>query len=159
MSLKKQTKVIDGIEVTCQQFECTRSIILSAKLGRMLASAASKVDKIDLDMDIAALAPALQELLTCMDPEELPGFCIEVLGSTAFTMNNTVVTVTDSTSLDVVFRGRFPALFKALLFALEVNYADFFGGNALSKLQSLVAAQGLKSQSTSENSGLSGASG
>jgi hypothetical protein len=154
VSQETQTREIGGRTFTVTQLPPRRALKLLrrvvAVLGPPLAQGLSATSGRGLkEVDLTALAPALEKLFEQLDDAELDALIDGAL-ATARLDGKEVLPV-----FDLVFRGRLPDVFKLLVFALEVHFADFFDGTGGGLLDALKA---FASRTSTTSSGPSGAS-
>lgn len=131
MSLKTESRVIEGLSITCTQMPAMRSYSVFARLGKVLGPAIGALAGVDTEggvenMDAQELAPALSALLGgLVDDEPL---ALALLQGMSVNANGAEILITDAAKVDLAFSGNFKAMLLALKFSLEVNYADFFVG-------------------------------
>jgi len=113
---------IDGTLYSVSQLPASRGLEMFGRLSGLVGPAALEAlaKGASLDKDLQTLAPAAVMLFARLQPGDLSGIAKELLGPAA----------ADSKPLAPVFethfQGRIVHLFKVLLFAVEVNYRDFF---------------------------------
>ncbi len=136
MGQKTDTRTIAGMEVTTTQLPALRAFALLNKLGRILAPALAKAAdlKVSTDMDVSALAPALGELFANLHPEESGQLAKEILAYTSVIHNGAKIDLGSANMIDHVFTGEFKGFLMTMLFAIQVNFSDFFDGGPLGNL-------------------------
>lgn len=101
------------------------SLDMLGRLGKFMAApllrAISRGEEGLMELDIESLAPAIAMAFQALPPGELPAISKELLWAT----KRDGVQMPPA-SADVIFQARVFELLQLLLFALEVNYADFF---------------------------------
>lgn len=125
-----EKRTIEGVtfEVTPLGHKTARGafVRLSRAVGPALAKAAGSGDVTDLtgaDVDVAAALAALVDQVSDGDLE----WFSDVLGKTTrFSQDGEKWPQLDSSNREVLFGGRLLLFFRWLVFALEVNYSDFF---------------------------------
>ena len=141
MSRTSETRTIGEFEVTTQKLPATRGSRLRFKLVRLLGPAASslaplvgKDGKLEelLGLDIAAVAPAIVALASQIDDEKHDALMLEILICTSVVADGPKGKIkfdlTSKALLDQAFDGDVDALWKTVMFALEVNLSGFFSG-------------------------------
>lgn len=124
MPLKTETKTIDGLDVRVTQFGARRAHRLNFRLLRLLGptllpiAARGEIDLGNLDLGAA---------LASLDEREAEPLLLEVLAGTQVVVDGRVLDMNRPEMLDAAFDGRLLTMYKAALFALQVNYGDFIG--------------------------------
>jgi hypothetical protein len=119
----------DAVSVTVQQLGAMQSLRLLHKLTRALAPALAKMvgkgkgSLADLDLDNVAVAADL--FFTHFSEQDLEDVTRQLLGEGTL-LTHKGQTGPASVMFGTVFDGRPDLLLKAILFALEVNYRNFF---------------------------------
>jgi hypothetical protein len=115
---KHETRVIDGLEFTCQQSSFERAFPLAPRAAGLFAVKGE---------DVAA-----STLIALAVFQRDPTLLGELLAGTqvVHTVEGRLVNESLSTqeARNRVFSGRLETAFKAALFAAEVEFRDFFGG-------------------------------
>ena len=139
MSKMQDTKTLkgadgDSFELTCVKLEPVAAYMLVAKLGKVLMPAlvAMKTRKANDD-----LQPVVDQIFGGLTTEIAQQVMLELLSTT------TVVRTTASgevskrdlcngqAAINDAFRGSVMMMFRAMGFALEVNFGDFFDASGL----------------------------
>jgi hypothetical protein len=127
--VKSQSKVIDGITFTVTQLPATRALKLFTKLVEVAGPALEALQKSPGsglgDMEVAALGGALSAASSRLGEEGLMQIAAALFELATATWEGAQAPV--MARFDVMFQGRLTTLFKAIGFALEVNYGDFLG--------------------------------
>jgi hypothetical protein len=131
MGTASQEKVIGEFAYTVQQLPATRSLKLLHRLGKvagmgltqLASSGFEEITKADAGPVIAAVAAILRDT----EPDETVGIIKELLVSSYAVGRDGKVDL-GTPAFDNHFQGHLGDLFQVVAFALEVNYADFFGG-------------------------------
>ncbi len=133
-NLKTVTEEIDGISFATTQFDAFRSLELMGKLAQSIGPAIGALGAMEGDTDMDKYGPVLGEALRGMKPSELGPLAMEILQNTSATItdNGTLrrIDILTKDAFNKVFSGRLTVMFKALVHALKVNYADFGSGSA-----------------------------
>lgn len=136
--IKTERTTIDGREVIVVQLTARRSLALKTKLIKLLGPAITKLlagskgaPKLEKEIDLNQLSPAIETLVSQLDPTVFFNLVVECLSNTRVSVNTpdqplTMLDVTEQT-FDTIFSGELVTMYKVLWFALRVNYADFFG--------------------------------
>lgn len=154
MGLKMETRIIAGCDVRSQQLPALASFNLMTKLGRIITPVLDKIDlsNISMESDIGALTPALAALFSNMDSDESGPLLCEILATTSVTLDDDeghrIEHLTNREAINRVFSGRMRMMFEVIVFALKVNFADFFDG-ALDDQKSSAEPEESESQSSS----------
>ncbi len=141
--LKKDKRVIDGIEFNVTQHPPLRALPLFAKLAKTVGPAffmALDAGSALLKKDIRELGPILEELFSNLAPEDVPLFARELLVFTSATHGGVLRALVDDATINTVFAGRLPTMLKAMAFSAEVNFATFFVGSPNGSLATPAAA-------------------
>lgn len=123
MPRKSETREIDGVAFTCQQFSYKQAKALSARAWQMFT---------DLEVgkapDIAKMAVRLL-VMTRTDAsiidDLLSGTVAVIKGKNGEPMQ---LSLASEEAREMVFAGKLDTAFKAAVFAAEVNYLDFSSG-------------------------------
>jgi hypothetical protein len=140
--IETKTKIIDGLQFTSTQLPPLKAYPLSARVANILLPALTKflaadlkLDNVDafLAQDAAKLMPVLEPLLESLSKKENEDLPQKLLVGTSVMVPDesgqlTVISLASSEGINRAFQGRGMALYKAMWFAVEVNFADFFGG-------------------------------
>lgn len=121
-AMQREFETLDGkIVFKVNQLGGVKAMLLFAKLSKKLGPALVKfknADKLDaLTMLMGAIEP---EDITATAKELLHGNCIGINLETA------AVNTEAADQLDEIFTGKPFEILKLIMFALEVNYGDFF---------------------------------
>lgn len=139
----RQEKEIGGDKISVTQLPAMQAFKLLNRLGRVLSPALVKAvggtgggKVLDLGgMDIAMIGDALRSLFETLDDGELDKIVGGLLSTAqvfvADDRGGKWVALADANNLstshfNVLYRGRLLDLVGALVFAIEVNYSDFF---------------------------------
>lgn len=144
-----QTKNIDGHDFTVTQLPGFRSMRMLNRLMRVLGPGLAKlagevqnaqrklpklrsVDQL-LNVDVSAFGEGLTELFAKLSDDELESITRALLEGTR--VKSATITKGQDIELlpvfDVVMQGRVWTSLKLLVFAVEVNYGDFFASMGL----------------------------
>lgn len=117
-----QDRTIDGLTYSVSQLPASRGLEMFGKLAGLLGPAALEAlaKGASFDKDLQTLAPAAVMLFARLQPGDLTAIAKELLGPA--TVDNTPL----EKQFEVHFQGRILHLFKVLVFAIEVNFGDFF---------------------------------
>lgn len=137
MGLKIDDRIIGPFKFHCQQFAARKSYDLISRIARLIGPALDGLRGVPaadfLNQEPRILLPALMGLLKSLDETEMAKLRDDLLGSLHCEYSPegaTAIALLDLTTvsnIDIVFEGRFQDIYPAMQFALEVNYADFFG--------------------------------
>jgi hypothetical protein len=130
---KSETKEIDGLKITVSQLPPRKGFKLAAKLFKFAAPALAAMQP-DKEVDVEQLKPALMGMLQALDDDELDNI-MSALFNTAYVIREIdgkpcKFELNDGAKIDAAFEGALPAMFQSLMFAIEVNFGDFFDGSA-----------------------------
>lgn len=168
MARKTETTEIDGLKFTVTQLPGRKAAEMSVRLLTMLAPAVAKagaglgsVDwsrgasaSVDMGRVFADMGLAAETLFARLTPDEIQRVSKELYAFAKVEENGQELPMTDAV-IDEVFAGRAGALFRFLIFALKVNFADF--GPALAEEFRAAMAKVNLSRNTSKPPGLAGA--
>lgn len=144
-NLKRDEREIDGVRFMCEQHGAKRSLRLDARLGRLLGPGLADVLTGGgvADGDYAAMARGLVPLFANLSDDDAEALVDEVLVKTTAIDGDSVLDLCKKAHFEIVFGGRRMTLWKAVAFALEVNYRDFFEAAyaAFAKFKAQVAAK------------------
>lgn len=134
-NLKTVSEDIDGIQFSTTQLDAFRSLELMGKLAQAVGPAIGAMTA-EGETDMDKFGPVLGAALRDVKPQDLGPLALDILKNTSATIteNSTLVRVDilDKNAFNRVFSGRMTTMFKALVHALKVNYADFGDGSASS---------------------------
>lgn len=130
---KSDTKEIDGLKFTVSQLPPRKGFKLAAKLFKLIAPALGAMPE-GATVDVDTLKPALMGLLHGLDDDELDTI-MRSLFETAYIIREIdgklcKFELLDGAKIDAAYEGKLPAMFQSLVFAIEVNFGDFFDGDA-----------------------------
>lgn len=128
MGLRTESRTIDGIDVTVTQHPAIRGLKLGARLTRAIGPTLGYLRGMSMQSDTAELGEALGDLFSRLEGDELTGLLRDVFAFSAATVDGKIVELTSDARIDMAFEGRVRTMIAAALFAIEVNFADFFGG-------------------------------
>lgn len=140
--IETKTKTIDGLTFTSTQLPPLKAYPLSARVASILLPVLSKFDALGLtsmdpdvfmDLGAAKVLPALEpllELLAKKENEDLPQKLLQATTVDIPDANGemTRLVLISPDAINRAFQGRGMTMFKAMWFAVEVNFRDFFGG-------------------------------
>ena len=134
MSLKTESITLDEVIFETTQFPAMRSYALLIRLTKVLGPALSALTGIDPGTRLEDLGPVLGLALGDLAPAEAQSLLLEVLASTTAQVVEAsgprLVRLGTPVTIDTVFSGRLPIMFRVLAHALKVNYSSFFEGGA-----------------------------
>lgn len=125
--IENNTRTIDGIVFVVTQLPAIKALHVFHRLGKVVspslakASAALQPGAALEKVNLADLGGALESFFSSCTPADLDYFVKELLYAT--TADGAPLLQV----LDVKLQGKVLTLLKLLVFAVEVNYADFFG--------------------------------
>lgn len=127
--ISTETRMIDGYSIAVSQLPAMQALKMSARLGKLLGGPMSKalgtLDVSDLKTaDMAVIGGALLSLFESLDENELERL-VKTFLQAATLDGKPFLQV-----MEAVLAGQVLTIYKALGFALEVNYKDFFAGLA-----------------------------
>jgi len=145
MARAQKEKTIDGLTFTVQQLPAMRSLKLMHKLGKTIGPAmlkalsgapAGKEIKVG-NINVADMADGVSLLFDRLSAEDTESIVRELFETTMVTENGQTFQLMPV--FDNVLAGKMATLFKAVKFALEVNYQDFLPALLASAQASQVA--------------------
>ena len=129
--LKREDKDIDDLKFTVVQFPAMYAFGLLARLLKTIGPVMATLGN-NMNVELSELSGPLREALSALDPEEAQKLVLEILKSTSVIIPDPTggrkVEFTSSTKIDEVFSGRLMTMFKVVVFAAQVNFADFVQG-------------------------------
>lgn len=132
-NLKYEETEIDGIRFGTTQYGAMRALELMGKLAQTIGPALGALSAADMTTELEKFAPVIGIALRDLKPAELSSLVIDVLsGTTATVTEEGKIRRSDLMTreqIDRVFSGKLMTMFKAILHALKVNYADFGFGS------------------------------
>lgn len=128
MGRKTETRVIGGLDVTVTQFDAMRSLGLTARLGKILVPALIAAEGVSMQDDVRALAPALAELFSNLDPAGAQDLARQLTAGTAVVKEGKQFSLGSDDAINLAFDGDLRTLLEVMKFSLEVNFGDFFSG-------------------------------
>lgn len=135
-NLKYEEVTYDGIKFGTQQYGAMRSLELLGKLAKAVGPVMGALSEMDMNAtDLDKYAPLLAYALKDVEPNQLTALVVDVLAGTSATLTDDKgvvkrVDLLGKEALDRVFSGRLIMMFKVVLHALKVNFADFGFGSA-----------------------------
>lgn len=134
MNLKYEETELDGIRFGTTQYPAMRGLELMGRLAQTIGPALGALSMSDMETELDKFAPVIAVALRDLKPAELTSLAVDILSGTTATITegNAVkrVDLMSREALDRVFSGRLMTMFKVVLHALKVNYADFGFGSA-----------------------------
>lgn len=131
--LQPKEKDIDGLTFTVSPLPAMRSVKLMHKLAKAIGPALLKSlsgaggtgPLLEKSINLSEAADGIQILFDRFSADDLESLCKELFETS--TVRDEQGTFPVMRVFDRVFATRMGTLIKALKFALEVNYQDFFG--------------------------------
>ncbi len=131
--IKQETKVIDGISFTTQQFAAMRGFTLLGKLVKVVGPALGALSGAGADTELSTMGPVIAGALSGLDPDAAAALALEILSGTVAQIDTDKgvrnVTLNTRENVDLVFMGKLRTMFNVLGFAISVNYQDFGVGS------------------------------
>lgn len=126
---KSETKEIEGLKLTVSQLPPRKGFRLATKLFKFVAPALAEM-KPDQEIDLGKMMPALTGMLQELDEDELESIMMQVF-ATAYVIREIdgkpcKFELNDGAKVDAAFDGKLAAMFQSIMFAIEVNFGDFF---------------------------------
>ena len=125
MGLKTETRVIDGLQVTCTQFACLRQYEILPRLAAV-GPVLGLLDSGKPITDHPEAAVMLASALAAGDPTAARAVARELLAGCRVVVDGRATDLLDDDSVNRIFAGNLLASFRCILFSLEVNFGDFF---------------------------------
>jgi len=123
-------RTIDGVTVRVTQLPAMKALRLYPRLAKVLGSALRelKLDGKLGDINVEQVGKMLESIGGTLTPDELESLIQALLGEASVTYTDESGNRTGEFSkvANVAFAGRTMTLMKSALFALEVNFADFW---------------------------------
>lgn len=140
--IETKTKVIDGLTFTSTQLPPLKAYPLSARVAKILLPVFSKLLSPDLKFGDAEaflaqhpdkLIPVIEPLLSALGEKENEDLPLKLLAGTTVQVPDeagqlSIIHLGTPEAFNRAFQGRGLTLYKAMWFAVEVNFADFFAG-------------------------------
>jgi hypothetical protein len=128
--LEPSTKNIDGLTIVISPLPARQGLRVLHRLGKSISPSVSRMIglarggmEIDLsELDVVSLSQALSNFFETCSEKDLDYFIDQLLDA-AIVNNQRLLDV-----VNTVFQAKVLTLLKVLVFAVEVNYQDFFGG-------------------------------
>ena len=114
------------MEVRSTQFSAVRALQLRNWLLRILGPGVAHLRALIDEGDVSQLMPALGGLLTGAEPDDVARFMLAALANTTVIRESEKIELKSESQVNRAFAGSLLALDKAFVFALEVNFRDFF---------------------------------
>ena len=118
---ESKTEHFEGLAVTVQQLPAMRAVKLSRRLAALLAPLAPALAA---DGDVSVLGEALGKALEAFSEKDLEALIKEVLEGATVEEDGKISPLLPR--FEDIFAGRVLLVYRVLIFALEVNFADFF---------------------------------
>jgi hypothetical protein len=138
MSQNQEERDINGLRVITRMLPPMRAYRLLGRLGKLAAPIAGAMTDKALavmqsgtqDQKMSAMTPAMLAVFQSLEGDELEALALDVLRGTAVmdTAANRRLDLVNAPAIDNAFAGNLRAMLGAMMFALEVNYRDFFAG-------------------------------
>jgi hypothetical protein len=130
LTLKTETREIDGRNYTVKKFPAMRQVRLLAKLMKNIGPALAGLSKLDPNKDIELGGEAMAGAFENLDPNEAAALIPEILNSTTVMVPSVgELSLAKEGNIDIAFSDDVRTLFKVLGFALQVNFQGFGGGS------------------------------
>ena len=132
----QEERDINGLTVTTRQLTPMRAYRLLSKLGKLAGPIAKALTPGAIERvkagDYGAAIPIAMSVFIELKDEENEALALDILRGTAVKMSEgnqpKLLQIDSSAKIDIAFQGNLKAMLGAMLFALEVNYRDFFVG-------------------------------
>jgi hypothetical protein len=133
--IKSESKTIEGIQVTTTQLPAMRAFKLFFRLVRLIGPTLGALGDFDPKTDLKdvmkVMSPAFMTSFASLDPDEATALACAILeNTTAFLPGQGNLQLNGQAALDAVFSGRIKTLLNVVVFAVQINFADFFDGVA-----------------------------
>lgn len=130
MNLKRETREIDGLHFATEQLPATKAFILFGRVAKVVGPALGALAKLDPNTPLDGSAAELAGAFAAIDMDEASRLVPDILSRTTVDLDGKHESLMAPGAIDRVFSGRLGTMFKALVFALQVNYSDFLQGSA-----------------------------
>lgn len=114
------------IIATTTQLPALRSFRLLTRLGKLMGPAIGRLKGVGLKSDMSALLPALMSLFDNLEPDDVDSLTLQILEGTVVEVGGRPTVLSSTEGVNRVFGGRLFLMFKVMVFAIEVNFRDFF---------------------------------
>lgn len=154
LDAQTQTREVGGLEIRVTPFPCRIAWNLKNHLQRMLGPGIGGLKGIFGEGSLADIIPAIGDLISHLDPDELDEFRTKMLKATTVVKDGTKTALDSPTKIDLAFGTNMLAMEQALLFAIEVNFKDFFFERfqTLAGFLAVPPVEGMASESSSTQS-------
>jgi hypothetical protein len=137
--LRSETREIEGIVVTATQLPPLRALALMPRLGKVMAPLLA-LDGVTAETDVESLVPVILKVLDSLEDDQAVALVRDLLASSTAQLDGKLYPLNTDSMLTGVFGGNVMAMVKAAVFAVEVNFGDFFAKGLAAKRASNQAA-------------------
>ena len=127
--IETRTKTIDGTEFRTTQLPAMRAYPMFIRLGKIIGPILGSLQGVSLHTELSELGSALGPAFSAIDPDEATRLMVDMFVSTRALVDGKVLDLSSEASINRVFTGRLPLMFKVLAFVVQENFADFFAGS------------------------------
>ena len=135
-NILQEERDINGLTITTRQLTPMRAYRLLTKIGKVAGPIARALTPSVLAQikggDYAAALPIAMSVFTALGDDEAEALALDVLRGTAVNVseggNPKLLQLENTDRINSAFQGNLKAMLGAMMFALEVNYKDFFSG-------------------------------
>jgi hypothetical protein len=133
----QEERDINGLTITCRQLTPMRAYRLLSKIGKIAGPIARALTPSVLAQiksgDYAAALPIAMSVFTELRDDEAEALALDVLRGTAVNVASEggtpkLLQLENTERINAAFQGNLKAMLGAMMFALEINYKDFFSG-------------------------------
>ncbi len=117
MALRTESREIDGLLITVTQFPALKALGLATRVAQAIAPAL--VNGVVPTSGVALLFAG-------MDAEQTVKLSTDMLAGSTARVDGREFALIGQAAIDEVFSGRLPTLLKAVMYAVEQNFSDFF---------------------------------
>jgi hypothetical protein len=121
--LRTDEREIDGMKFACTQFSALKALTMVARLTKIALPLLGAAILRKKGPNPIALLAGMKD----MAPDDLEALAVDLLASTQY-KGDVIRTLDSREKINQTFSGKFGTMIKAMLFAIEVNYADFMSG-------------------------------
>lgn len=121
-----QSREIDGLTVHVKQFAVLRASVVAGRLFKLLGPAFAELVG-SFKTAAQDLGPTMHMLCASLEPEQLPGLIREILQGTTVDLGDgkKPMPLANEAAINMAFKSQ-TTMWKAVGFATEVNFRDFF---------------------------------
>lgn len=141
MSRKSVTRIIDGLELRCTQFESMVALGLLPRVSAFAAFTIKRAAEKGLGNEsLVELLPVVFDVAVGLTAEEIQSLARDLLPATEAKLGGDWILLNSDKAVNLALEN-LPTLFKAILFSVEVNFLSFFDAAQPAKERSGGAAE------------------